>query len=131
MLKRIRYMIILFVSCLGLSIPCYAEDTQSEREYRIYLDGFAGNVDRKIWREQRVLSAGWGSRLIFALEERPIDSETTGYLINGATPVKGASWEAVLSDGTIVTPFDTYVEVDRVHAFDDEEEQKKWEQEYA
>ena len=112
-----------------------SETEPAEKEYSIYVEAFGGNIDMFAWREQQIIRAGWGSSLDFALAERDTESGTSTReqfnLSKGARPVKGASWEAVLPDGTIAKPFATFIDVDSRHTFDEETERKKWEQEYA
>lgn len=135
MAKKIRCSIFLLVICITLSVPSFAKDGQIDKDYRVYFEAYAGNVDWKAWSEQKELKVGWGSFLCFALAERDSDSDETadglGNLKDGERPVKGVSWEAVLQDGTVIEPFDIYEAVSPPHEFDEENERKKWEQEYA
>lgn len=135
MAKKIRYAIFLIAVCVALSFPCFAEEAQSKKEYSIYLEAFGGNIDRIALREQQIVKAGWGGYLEFALAVRDMESEApTGEHFNlseGAKPIKGASWEAVLPDGTIAEPVYSFFDVDSRHTFDEESERTKWEQEYV
>ena len=130
--KKIVVILFTLIACVFMSIPVFAEENQREKDYRIYMQSYGGSVSHT---DQGGVNASWGSWLVFALAESDKGSEVTvaekGLLRDGERPSKGASWTAVLPNGTITEPCGIGVEIDPFHESDDEQERQKWEQEYV
>ena len=133
MKKKNICSILLILICMIMTTPVFARDNQADKEYRIYIESFSqgSDVDRSDYFDQGIIRAAWGSEMRFSLAEIDKEmrdaitgSERSAYLRDGEKIVKGAEWDAVLPDGTIVKPHHIFEEVDPRHYLDEEKE--KW-----
>ncbi len=130
MSKKILCAMFVIVACISMSIPVFALGDEEKCKYRIYLQAMTSEsrFDINAYREQKIVKAGWGIHLSFTLAAWDNEADITGteladYLRDGERVVTGAYWEAVLPDGTIVSPQGIYEEVEPSHWFDENPEE--------